>query len=471
MAKRQRRRRERRRRRHAQGVGWRTRHSVITGVGVSAGAVLGVTAPAFGAAQTFYVGSLGDSNAAPPADCTDPTNTDCTLRQAVDAANLNTAQTDNVYFRSGLSGDIALTTGNGGEIPITDAIYLYGPGPDKVTVHAATGRRIFNVNPATPGDLVGIGGLTLTGGDVTGEGGAIFNDDAQLKVLNSVLSGNTASSKGGAIYEAGNYASGDADFFRYSTFVNNHATQGGAIGADIGWGTIRQSTFTGNGATAGNGGGLYGQRGYIYDSTFAGNNATGAGGGVATDKIYLFGTILANNTATSNPDLDTNSGYAGFDLVKNPGGLGFGSSVITGQDPQLGPLQNNGGYAPTLKPAAASPVVDQSNSAYTYDERFKPRVVDNPNRPNVTGGNGADIGAVELSLAEGPQATPPSQTPVPVPPKKKCKKKKHKSSARIAKKCKKKKKRSAASGHLRFRMPRAAPWPDSGEAHAFRLRP
>jgi hypothetical protein len=470
MARRQRRRREERRRGHAKRRGWRTRHSLITGVGVTAGAAVGLAVPALGATQYFYVGSLGDSNVSPPSDCTDSSNTDCTLRQAITAANANSAQADYIYFRSGLSGDITLTTGNGGEIPITDATYLYGPGSDQVRIHAATNSRIFNVNPATAGDTVALGGLTLTGGNSSAEGGAIFNDDARLRLFDTVLTGNTAATRGGAIYEVGNYNNGDDDRFRYSTFANNHAAIGGAIAADVGWGTIRQSTFTGNGATAGDGGALYGQRGYLYDSTFANNSASGVGGGVATDVIYAFGTILANNSATANPDLDANSGYASFDLVRTPGSLTFGSSVITGQDPQLGPLQNNGGYTPTLKPSASSPVVDQSYSPYLYDQRFGPRVVDNPNRANVADGNGADIGSVELTLAEGPQATPPP-APTPAQPKKKCKKKKkkHKRSAVMAKKCKKKKKHSVSSGHLRFRMPRAAHW--LGDAHAFRLRP
>jgi hypothetical protein len=476
MAKRQRRRQRERRREHAHRTGWKTRHSVITGVGVTAGTALGLAAPALGATQYFYVGSLGDSSAAPPVDCIDQGNVDCTLRQAVAAANANSATADYIYFRSGLTGTITLTAGSGGEIPITDATYLYGPGPDKVTVHAASNSRIFNVNPATSGDTVGIGGMTLTGGNVASDGGAIFNDDSGLRLFDTVLSGNTATGRGGAVYEVGNYNNGDSDRIRYTTFTDNHATIGGAISADVGWGTIRQSTFSGNGATAGNGGALYGQRGNIYDSTFSGNSATGAGGGVGTDTIVLYGTILANNSAPAQPDLDTNTGDAALDLVKNPGSLTFaaGASVITGQDPQLGPLQNNGGDMPTLKPSASSPVVDQSYSGFYYDQRFGPRIVDNPNKANVTGGNGADIGAVELSLAEGPQAVPPPPAVTPVPPKKKCKKKKKKRSAVSAKKCKKKKKRSAASSRqLRFRMPLAADsLSDShGEAgdRAFRL--
>jgi hypothetical protein len=445
---------------------------VITGAGLAAGTALGVAGPAFGASQNYYVGSTADTNTAPPVDCTSATNTDCTLRQAITLANANSGQYDYIYFRSGLTGTITLTALAGGQIPITDSTYLYGPGPDQLTVHAAPNSRIFNVNPANAGDPVEIDGLTLTGGNVTGEGGAVFNDDAQLRMAFATISGNTASTRGGGVYEVGNSNNGAADRFRYLTFTDNHATYGGGIGADVSWGTIRESTFSGNTATTGTGGAVDGQAGYMYDTTIAGNSAADAGGGLsAPSNVYLYGTILANNTAPANPDLNAGSGYASFDLVKDPGTTGIGviSSVITGQDPQLGPLQNNGGLMETLKPAAASPVVDQSFSFYYYDERLGNRVVDNPNKPNVPGGNGADIGAVELTLAEGPQAVPAPPPPTVTPHKKKCKKKKHKRSAVSAKKkCKKKKKRSASSGfHFSVPSPAGHGWPDSA---AFRLR-
>jgi hypothetical protein len=478
MAKRQRQRRRERRQHHSKRSGWQTRHSVISGAGLAAGATLGLAAPALGASQTYYVGNTGDANAAPPGDCNSNANTDCSLRQVVTLANANSGQYDYIYFRSGLTGTISLTTAAGGQIPITDAVYIYGRGPDQVSVAAAPNERIFDVNPTNSGDRVEIDGLTLTGGDVTGNGGAIQNDDGVLRIFDAVLSGNTASGAGGAIYEAGNASGGGYDDrITYATFSDNHADSGGAIYSDSLWGTLREATFTANSANNGYGGAIAGSGGYLYDTTVSGNGASVYGGGVAAfSYINMYGTILANNTAgVSYPDLAATNGNVGFDLVEDPGGTGIETqpTIITGQDPQLGALQGNGGNTPTLKPAAGSPVVDQSLSYSYYDQRGSDRIVDNPNRTNAAGGNGADIGAVELTLAEGPQATPP-----PPPPqtshKKKCKKKKHKRSATSAKKCKKKKhKRSAGSDRFHFRMPQAAgrAWPDAAEHHPFRLRP
>jgi Chlamydia polymorphic membrane protein (Chlamydia_PMP) repeat len=470
MAKRQRKRRRERREEHARRRGWQTRHSVITGAGIAATATLGLTGVAHADAYTYWVGSNGDTTGA--TDCLNASNTDCTLRDAINAANANSGQYDYVVFRPTVTGNVALTAG---EIPITDAVYIYGNGPDVNTITADANSRIFNVNPNN-GDVVAIYGLTLTGGDVTGDGGAIQNDDAILRVTDSILSGNSASGVGGAVFEPGNYYGGVYDRFRYSTFFDNHADSGGAIYATNSWGRTRQATFNDNGAPFGDGGAIAGDAGYLIDSTISGNSAAVAGGGVAIfDEIRFYGTIVANNSDSGiAPDVYApGGGFGSFDLVETVGPLSFPPSIITGQDPQLGPLQNNGGYTPTLKPAAGSPVVDQSYSYYYYDQRFQPRIIDNPNKANVAGGNGADIGAVELSVAEGPQATPVSPPP-PAPPakkKKKCKKKKHRFAVSAKKKCKKKK-RSASAPRIRFAVPsKAEPsWPGDPGRHPFRLR-
>ena len=194
MAKRQRRRREERRREHAKREGWKPRQSVITGAGIAAGAALGFASPALGAPLYMTVNQSGDAGDS-TCDAT------CTLRDAVDDANANAAQYDFIYFDTSISGSV-LTAG---QIPITDSVGFYGNGAAATTISAAPNSRIFDVNPTTAGDVVLFEDLTLTGGNVSGDGGAIRNDDAILTVRRSVLSGNTASGKGGAVYELGNY--------------------------------------------------------------------------------------------------------------------------------------------------------------------------------------------------------------------------------------------------------------------------
>jgi predicted outer membrane repeat protein len=468
MARRQRRRREQRRRVHAQREGWKTRHSVVTGAGLAAGASLAIASPALGAPLYLTVNQSGDAG---DGTC----DASCTLRDAVGDANDNAGQYDYIYFSSSISG----STLSAGQIEITDSVGIYGNGPASTTISAAPDARIFEIDPTTPGAFVGLSHIKLTDGDVTGKGGAIYSYDARLGIFDAVISGNTATGAGGAIYGAGNYASGQYDRISYSTFYGNHAgIAGGAVFAASSWGVVRSATFVGNSADGGYGGAVSGVDGYIVDSTISGNHASDGGGGVSVDGLGLglFGTILANNTAgIADPDLHADGGTAAFNLVENPGTTGIDvlPTIITGQDPQLGGLADNGGPAPTLKPAAASPVVDQAYSYSYYDQRFFDRPVDNPNRANVPDGNGADIGSVELTLAEGPQAAPPPTPPQVTPRKRKCKKKKKKRSAEAAKKkkCKKKRKRSAAvQPGFRFAMPPKSPgWAQAGD-NPFRLR-
>jgi hypothetical protein len=417
--------------------------------------------------------------------CSDAVTNDCSLRQAVTNANDNTGETDYIHFQAGLTGTLTLTSAAGGEIPITDGVYIYGNGPDHDTIAAAPNSRIFNVNPATAGDDVGIYSIELTGGNVqgsniAGSGGAISNWDGVLHVSNALLTGNTAQSTGGAIYDRGYHA--QPNTFTYSTFTDNYGGKGGAIENPNNFGVIAASTIAGN--TAYEAGAVYGS-GYILDSTITGNHRVDPSGSgdaaIAGGHIGLYNTIVADNTAPTqqlSPDLSAHYTYAVTSLVQDPRmatGIINGPENIFYADPQLGVLGMNGGDLPTMKPAASSPVVDQGFSDAQVDQRGLPRLVDNPNVANVPGGNGADIGAVELTLTEGPQGVVAPVTPQKTKKKKQCKKrKKHKRSAETAKKkCKKKKKRRSglAAARFRFQMARAAAsrWPGGAEHHPFRL--
>jgi hypothetical protein len=454
MAKRQRRRREERRREHSKRDGLKTRHSVITGLGVTAGAVLGLSAPAMAANITVT------NNYDPGSGTCDPGG--CTLREAVDLAN-TTAAGDDIYFASYVTGTINLYDGS---IGITNPVTIHGPGPGSLTIDALGGSDIFYANMVTPGDSVGIEGLRLTGGSAL-YGGAIDDINSEMTVVNSVLSGNEAG-YGGAIYESGNYEL----FTIYSTLNNNYGFYGGAIESPGNFGLLGASTLANNDGNLG--GAMLGFGGSIFDSTISGNEAVNGSGGVYAYYGYSYNSIAANNTG-GNPDIGSPNWFSAFSLIENPGftalnpGLMIQGPNIVGQDPQLGGLANNGGPTPTQRPAAGSPVVDKGFSYADADQRFSARIVDNPNVANAAGGNGADMGSVELTLGEGPQ--PPAAAPPPATTKKKkCKKKKKKNHAASAKKkkCKKKKKRSAPAA-MSASAARAA-WEArvSGSQHRFR---
>jgi hypothetical protein len=271
-----------------------------------------------------------------------------------------------------------------------------------------------------------------------------------LKVNESVLTGNYASQGGGAIFENGaDAAQGTNNVIYADTITGNTAgDQGGGIYGAYSIGTLATSTVTGNQiadpSTAGHdGAGVFSYSySYVVDSTVAGNGPAYRGGGVAApDGMEIYSSILADNTASSFPDMSGGAGITvGFSLIENGSLIESeeGPNLI-GQDPQLGPLQNNGGATPTMEPAPTSPVIDQGRSRFGRDQRLGPRMVDNPTIANAPGGDAADIGALELPYVAAAVAPP---TPPPTAKKKhKCKKKHKRSESAAKKKCKKRKKK------------------------------
>src|SRR3990170_8640945 len=85
------------------------------------------------------------------------------LRQAIVDAN-STGGADRVDL-TGVSGTLAVALG---ELEITDALMITGPGADRLTLDAQQNSRIFNIN-TTAGNF-SIADLTLTGGRTTGDG-------------------------------------------------------------------------------------------------------------------------------------------------------------------------------------------------------------------------------------------------------------------------------------------------------------
>src|SRR3954468_8150868 len=80
-------------------------------------------------AATFTVSNLNDSGPG-------------SLRQAVLDANAS-AGADDVVFGPGVTGTITLTFASG-EIPITDSLFIHGPGAAALTVSANFRCRIFH---------------------------------------------------------------------------------------------------------------------------------------------------------------------------------------------------------------------------------------------------------------------------------------------------------------------------------------
>jgi parallel beta helix pectate lyase-like protein len=492
MSRRQRRREEKRRRHEGDHEGHLGR-SLATGAGVTVGATLLMGGMA--QAATLTVGSTDDTSGA--TDCAVATNTDCTLRDAIEDANAAPGST--ITFASAISGD-AITL-NGTELPQITAYSttIQGPGADQISIDGDFTSRIFNVS-ATDATISGLeirngtenygggiylqaGNLTIQNSVVTGneadtdDGGGIFVHTGSLTVDSSTFSYNEASRFGGAIAgRAGVAIHTGPTTIRNSTLSGNHASEiGGAAYLSYNSpATVENSTIYENYADGALGvaGGLYhaGQAGgpglVVSGSTITNNYATVRGGGVGSGgapptfiRPTIRNSIVAANTVGtggSGPDLSGNTysmdvGFSLIGTIDSEVVINQTGPNIVGQDPQLGLLADNGGQTETQKPATTSPVVDAGSAfSLTSDQRGFVRPFDAVTA-NAAGGDASDIGAVELQVTDLPAApSPPGPTgpssPAPTTPttKKKCKKakKKHKRSADSAKKkCKKKKKK------------------------------
>jgi hypothetical protein len=149
------------------------------------------------------------------------------------------------------------------------------------------------------------------------------------------------------------------------------------------------------------GGGIYdnGSAVTIRGSTIAGNQAD-FGGGLSLSAVAVCSdTILAYNAAGSGPDCSGTINSGDYNLIQNTSGAtitGTTTHNLTGQNPLLGPLADNGGLSATMAPLAGSPVLDKGkNSGPATDQRGAPRPFDFGSIANAAGGDGSDIGAFE----------------------------------------------------------------------------
>ncbi|MFL6530006.1 MAG: choice-of-anchor Q domain-containing protein [Chthoniobacterales bacterium] len=378
--------------------------------------------------------------AANAANCPGP---GCRLRDALAAANSG----DTINFS--VTGTITL---NSGELSIARNLTITGPGAPSLTIDGNASTRVFYIAPNLG---VSISGLTIANGK-TGFGGALYNDHSNVALAlsvvrnnsgayggaiyndgstdggtgvatftlsNSTVSSNTASNGGGAIFNyAQNTGSGGTTSVTLtilnSTLNNNVAGNGGGGIANYGvfpgangLVNITNSTLSANSASAG--GGIYniGDLGNatvtINNSTLSGNTASTAGGAVYTiidagdpgiaalntaNTIYNAG--ASGGTITSSGGSVNSSGYNLASDNANNNLSGTGDIINT--NPQLGPLQNNGGPTATHALGTNSPAREAGNPSFDPNAFNPPLINDQRGSgfPRVL--NRLDIGAYEL---------------------------------------------------------------------------
>ncbi len=320
---------------------------------------------------------------------------ECTLRDAVLAANQNVDSSTITFDSTVFSGPTTIALING-EINAPQSTAISGPGADRLTIDAGGASRIFSfMDVANPllglNSVNSISAVRLTGGNAVGgaaqlneRGGAVLAN-AQLTMNAVTLEGNTSTVDGGAVWSRFRNLT-----ISNSTLAGNWAnTKGGGIYSRDNVLTVENSTISGNRAFRG--GGIYNrQSAAISDSTIAGNTATDSGAGVfASAPLTLDRSIVADSAGN---DIQ-GSVTANDSLIENPVGATItGTGNLTSVDPTLGPLQLNGGSTATHLPGAGSPAVDAFSACSGTDQRGQARGVD----ADGVAGPECDIGAVEV---------------------------------------------------------------------------
>lgn len=360
-----------------------TESAVVNGGGIYLSAsdlqLLGVvaesneaTAKSDGTNATARGGLLYAEGSSPPADLL--------LRGTRITGNRATAQTDP-------SDATGLASGG--------ALYLLTLTGTDFGIDAAMQACVVDGNEAIADDLANGGGVSVE--SRTGEA------STTLTVASSTLSNNRATSSnsfafGGAVYVSASTGSSYAGFLATNT------------------------TISGNECTAATqtpvGGGVYGTTGTLsasvevalHSSTITDNaaNGTGIAGGIylrqgVLDSVttgFLANTILYGNRAGTSPECVTDDASIeslDYNLLGETTGCtisGTTSNDITGKNPALGPLADNGGVTQTHALDPASPALDQGNPGGCVDTSFDPLAFDQRGEDRNANGR-CDIGAFE----------------------------------------------------------------------------
>lgn len=247
---------------------------------------------------------------------------------------------------------------------------------------------------------VNIADLTLHGGQSVGSGGGITNFGT-LMLTNSIVSNNRALLGEGFQGVGGGIANFGTLTISNSAVISNTGFVGGGL-YNSGILMVTNTTISGN-AARNDGGGITNNTGTLSlnNVTIASNtadsdqNSSGDGGGLANTAsatLHVRNTLLAANSDGGGqaPDCSGTLASQGHNLIGTSLGCvidGDTTGNISGQDPKLGPLQDNGGTTPTRALLEGSPAIDAGDEASCTP-------VDQRNIPRPQG-RACDIGAYE----------------------------------------------------------------------------
>ena len=350
-------------------------------------------------------------------------NTNCSLREAIIAANTNASFFGCTYTGGGPDDIITLASGStytlsrvgttttNGDLDVGNPdgtagnLTIQTSGATNAIIDASgISNRVMEVDESGNTNLT-LTHITLTGGNSPDGAGLYFAGDGTLTLSNSTVSGNTATGEancGAGVFNSSLAtviinnstienntctaagadgagllkASGGSLTITNSTFYNNTTPDyGGGVRIDIvaGTATISNSTFVNNVAGS-RGGGLQVKSGTVTVSfsTFSGNSASypgpSTGGAVQATggSITVLQSILANSltnavTGADCDQLDPGTVAVTNSLVENNSDCT--GTIVSSADPVLGSLADNGGPTMTLALLPGSPAINIADDA------------------------------------------------------------------------------------------------------------
>ena len=326
---------------------------------------------------------------------------------------------------AGVSGDAigarggGINNGSGSTLVVDDTTFtnnnaIRNGGGMAINGSATITNSIFTGNTANQAGGIATGGIltiedsiisgnSATGGDA---GGITVESAATATISDAVVSGNTAVGAGGGIKSGGDLTLEDSEV------TGNSATSGGGIllslNTGCGCSTITNTTISGNTAEV-SGGGIYfsdGSTSAVTASTISANSAGSLGGGVTISSgsiADIKSTILANNVSPTGPDCNGTFSSLGYNLVENLSSCsGAVGTDITGADPVLGPLADNGGHTMTHALLPGSPAIDAVPVANCTDASGDPLDEDQRGAIRPVDGNGDGISKCDVGSYEAP---------------------------------------------------------------------
>lgn len=369
---------------------------------------------------------------------------DCSLREAIRAANLDDPVsgctegdgTDTIKVPAGTytltesdpsAEDLAVT----GDLDVTSIVKIQGRGVAKTVIDGNAIDRVFDIRS---GGFATIRRLTIRNGDTIGQqngGGLLVRNGGEAFLRDLSIKKNKAGANGGGLavettgdlvghnltisgneaidFSGGGVMNNNNDIELSGVTIRGNTTPLDGGGLYSYGGLITNSTISGNEADD-DGGGVYVSSGFITikNSTITQNTAdndglaAGDGGGITRADVApkLGNTILAENTDTGGeaPDCASTLTSLGYNLIGDTTGCtvsGDTTGNITGEDPDLGPLADNGGSTPTHSLGPDSPAINAGNTVGPDEDQCRPKDQRGVPRRNC------DIGAYERIECRG----------------------------------------------------------------------